>query len=447
MTVTDLHEKLVITGAQKATDEEHGADAEKLRSRGVPFWRKVLAACGPGLMVCLADTDGGGLITAAQSGAEWRYKLVGLQLALSPVLFCAQDLTLRIGLTRGMGLAAVLRHDVGPKAAWFVAIPLLLTCLGAVVSEMSMIMDVMQWWGVPCVVTNAVVSTTLLLLALTGSYEIPEKVGLAMGICQVLFFATMYIAGPNFHEVASDLQQFPIGERDFFSLATANIGAVIMPWMLAYQQSSMVQKGLSGTADSGGETMLLQRLDTAFGCVLTQGVMIAMLVSVAATVPDNSKVRHVGDLCGIFTSMLGSEFHAKLVLTFAIIGACMVAAIVVSMCAAWTIEEALGQQGQAAGSLRDVRGTIAKRPAFYSVFIGVLVFAFVGTIAMKDVIVKLNIYIEALNGLLMPPVIFALWHLACHNVPEHAQLGPCTKWSLFLVFFVCSAFCLISILS
>jgi Mn2+/Fe2+ NRAMP family transporter len=31
---------------------------------------------GPGLVVMLADTDAGSLITASQSGAQWGYRMV-----------------------------------------------------------------------------------------------------------------------------------------------------------------------------------------------------------------------------------------------------------------------------------------------------------------------------------------------------------------------------------
>ena len=36
----------------------------------------LLAVWGPGLIVMLADTDAGCLITAAQSGAQWGYAMV-----------------------------------------------------------------------------------------------------------------------------------------------------------------------------------------------------------------------------------------------------------------------------------------------------------------------------------------------------------------------------------
>ncbi|OZB72482.1 MAG: hypothetical protein B7X36_12105, partial [Thiomonas sp. 14-64-326] len=49
------------------------------------------AVAGPGLVVMLADTDAGSVITAAQSGAQWGYKLLALQLLLIPILYLVQE--------------------------------------------------------------------------------------------------------------------------------------------------------------------------------------------------------------------------------------------------------------------------------------------------------------------------------------------------------------------
>ena len=64
------------------------------------FWLSIL---GPGLVVMLADTDAGSLITAAQSGAVWGYRLLALQFILMPILYIAQELTIRLGIATGMG--------------------------------------------------------------------------------------------------------------------------------------------------------------------------------------------------------------------------------------------------------------------------------------------------------------------------------------------------------
>ena len=50
-------------------------------------WKGALAVFGPGLVVMLADTDVGSVITAAQSGVQWGYRLLLLQFVLVPILY------------------------------------------------------------------------------------------------------------------------------------------------------------------------------------------------------------------------------------------------------------------------------------------------------------------------------------------------------------------------
>merc|ERR1719436_1237213 len=69
-------------------------------------WRLV----GPGLLVCLADTDAGCLIVAAQSGYRWGYSLLLLQVVLIPILFAAQELTVRLGVYTQKGHTACIRQ-------------------------------------------------------------------------------------------------------------------------------------------------------------------------------------------------------------------------------------------------------------------------------------------------------------------------------------------------
>jgi len=66
-----------------------------------PPWRKIAWAIGPGIVVMLADTDTGNV--AAQAGVQWRYRLLPLVLGLVPMLYMAQELTVRLGIFTGRG--------------------------------------------------------------------------------------------------------------------------------------------------------------------------------------------------------------------------------------------------------------------------------------------------------------------------------------------------------
>ena len=98
---------------------------------------RLLIVVGPGLVVMLADTDAGSLITAAQSGAQWGYKLLPLQLALIPVLFIVQELTVRLGLVTGKGHGELILQRYGRGWAILSVSTLAAASLGALITEFA----------------------------------------------------------------------------------------------------------------------------------------------------------------------------------------------------------------------------------------------------------------------------------------------------------------------
>ena len=70
-----------------------------------------------------------------------------------------------------------------------------------------------------------------------------------------------------------------VANSRYFTLLTANVGAVIMPWMIFYQQEAVIDKGRRGLGPR--DALRSARLDTATGAVLTQAIMIAIVVASA----------------------------------------------------------------------------------------------------------------------------------------------------------------------
>ncbi len=95
------------------------------------------AIFGPGLVVMLADTDVGSIITAAQSGAQWGYRLLLLQLVLIPILFMVQELTVRLGLYTGRGHGELIQDTFGKFWAWVSVTGLAVAVFGALITELA----------------------------------------------------------------------------------------------------------------------------------------------------------------------------------------------------------------------------------------------------------------------------------------------------------------------
>ena len=111
-----------------------------------------------------------------------------------------------------------------------------------------------------------------------------------------------------------------------------------MPWMVFFQQSSVVEKKLKA-ADLGAE-----RLDTAIGAVITQVIMAAVLVATAATLGKSGggqALDTVQEISAAITPFLG-RIGGDLLFGLGICGAALVATIVVTLAAARTLGEVLG---------------------------------------------------------------------------------------------------------
>ena len=81
-------------------------------------------------MVMLADTDAGNVVTAAQAGSVWGFRLAPVLLLLIPVLILLQDLAVRIGIYRNCGFGDLIRENFGRPGA-YVAAAALIAATGA----------------------------------------------------------------------------------------------------------------------------------------------------------------------------------------------------------------------------------------------------------------------------------------------------------------------------
>ncbi len=363
-------------------------------------WRRFLVVAGPGIVVMLADTDAGSVITAAQSGAQWGYSLLLLQLVLIPILYIVQELTVRLGAVTGKGHAALIKQHFGIGWAWFSVATLIVTCLGALLTEFAGLAGVGNLMGVPAPATLALVVVAMLGMALMNGYAKVERIAIGVGAFELVFLLVAMLAHPGLAEMASGAASIPIADPKYLMLASANIGAVIMPWMVFFQQSSIVEKGLT-TRDLGSA-----KLDTAIGAVVTQLIMAAVLIATAATLGkagrDNA-LDTVEEIVGAITPFLGN-FAGKLLFCLGMIGASTVAAIVVTLTAARTLAEVLGSKHKLEDEPREA-------PWFYGFYALALIMCAV-VVASGVNLVSLSIGVQVMNALLLPIVLGFLFLLA-----------------------------------
>ena len=365
------------------------------------WWLKYLAVAGPGLIVAFADTEAGSVTIAATSGAQFGMKLVLLQLLLIVPLFVIQEMTVRLGTVSGRGHAALIRDRYGLGWAWVSLGTMLVTNFAALVTEFIGIAGAAMIFGIPPALLIVVAATLLIGVAFSGRYKRAEYFALALCLLELLFIPAALAAHPSLASIVHDgiFSSQPLGNREYLILVAGNIGAVIMPWMIFYQQSATVDKKLKV------DDMPLARADTAIGAVLTQLIMIAIIVTTAATLfVKHQQVEDAAHAALALAPLTGTHW-AGVAFGAGLLGAAMIGALVVSLATAW----AFGEAFRWPCSL-NFQCTQAKR--FYGLYAAMVV-ASAGVVLIPNLpLIKITVYVEAFNAFILPVVLAFLLVMA-----------------------------------
>jgi Mn2+/Fe2+ NRAMP family transporter len=247
-------------------------------------------------------------------------------------------------------------------------------------------------------------------MAFTGSYLSVERIAMAIGAFELVFIIVAWKANPGAGAVALEATSIPWRDSGYLYLVAANIGAVIMRWMVFYQQSAVIEKKLT-PAD-----LPAARWDTAIGAIVTQVVMAAVLIATATTLgntQERSPLETVQQIAQALTPFVG-ESTGRLLFALGMTGSALVATIVVTLTAARTLGEMLGVKHSLEHSPREA-------PWFYGMYTVLLVAGGV-LVAFGTDLVALSVGVQVMNALLLPIVLGFLYLLA-RRLPEPYRLS------------------------
>ncbi|HUO55393.1 MAG TPA: divalent metal cation transporter [Rhodoblastus sp.] len=359
-----------------------------------------LAGWGPGLLVMLADTDAGNVVTAAQAGAQWNFRLLPLVLALIPALYLVQELAARLGLFTGSGFGELVRARFGKRTALVALAGLALATFGTLITEFTGVAGIGDLYGVPRGVSLPIAGFALLAVAATGSYRKVERAALSLGLFECAFLVVAWKARPNPLLMVRDFVHAPLADRGFLFLAAAIVGSVFNPWMVFYQQAATARREID--PDEFGAV----RADTAAGATLTQALTGAVLVAAAAALYSTDAGRSlasIGEVGEALTAALGRD-SALLVFSLGVLGASFAAAIVASLALSWGVAEVF------ASGRHDHAGQFDSRR--FMLIYGASVGAAAALVGYSGDLVWLNIATQVGNALLFPLVVGLLIALA-----------------------------------
>jgi Mn2+/Fe2+ NRAMP family transporter len=234
---------------------------------------------GPGVLVMLGENDGPSMLTYAATGAKFG---VGFFLPFVVLTFVmaivVQEMTVRLGAATHRGHAELIFDRFGPFWGWFSMLDLGIGNFLTLITEFIAIRAGLGFFGVP---PWAAILTALVVLyaaLMSHRYWTWERLTLAAAVFNLIFIPVALITHPAWHSVGHAFltwQPVPGFNKDTLLLVLADIGATVTPWMLFFQQSATVDKGMT-TKD-----IHFGRIDTVLGAVLASAAAVATILCTA----------------------------------------------------------------------------------------------------------------------------------------------------------------------
>ncbi len=353
----------------------------------------VLRVLGPAWIVMIADVDAASVITAAQAGTSFGYAMLLPLALLIPVLYLLQEMTSRLAIATGRGHAELIRERYGMRWGVVAVGSMVAIDLVAYVAEFAGIVLGASIVGVPApvAVLGALVLHTGVVL--TGSYLRFERLVLVLSLGLFAFVALAVAARPDPAAALAGLSpsaQFGNGS-DYLQLVVATIGAVVMPWMLFYQQTATVDKGL------GRGDLRAARFETMVGAVASQVLMAAVVVAAAAAVAAGAQASISAGGLVLPVGLAGLAVGGGAVLiAMGMVGAGLLAAIIISLSSAWAWAELFRWP-------RSLNLSPRRAPLFYALYLlEILPAAAVALLASDLVAVVVNAMVLNVLALAVP---------------------------------------------
>jgi Mn2+/Fe2+ NRAMP family transporter len=375
-----------------------------------------LAILGPGIITANVDNDAGGITTYSLAAANYGYAILWMMIPTTIALVVVQEMCARMGAVTGKGLADLIRESFGVKVTFYVMIALLLTNMGNSVSEFAGIAASLEIFGINKYISVPVCAVLVWLLIVKGSYKLVEKVFLVACLVYIAYPIAAFMAGPDW-DVVFKATVTPTFKSDSAYLMTliGIIGTTIAPWMQFYQQSAVVEKGITA------EQYNFTRLDVIIGCILAIMVAFFMMVACASTIHLHGlKIETAADAAIALKPLVGS--YASSLFAFGLFNASLFGACILPLSTAFYICEGMGWES-------GVDKDFEQAPQFFWLFTIIIIIS-AGLILIPNApLITIMFISQVVNGAVLPFVLMFMIKL----INDKNLMGDYTNGPVFNV--------------
>lgn len=404
-------------------------------------WYSVFKKAGPGLVTGASDDDPSGLTTYAQAGAQFGFRYLWTSLWSLPLMIAVQEMSARIGMVTGVGMAKALLTKFPRWLVTFLVVLVVFSntvTIGADIAGMSEALQLII--PLPFQVIAVVLTLTTVLLEIYLPYSVYAKVLKWMTISLFSYIFAAIVVKMDWSQIAWHTLVPTIHPRDvnFWYLLVALLGTTISPYLMFWQTSQEVEEEIAEGRNSiqsrrGANTAELHtmREDTVLGMSFSNLIMFfVMAVTASVLFGQGLEVHSMADAATSLRPFAGPM--AEFLFAIGVFGTGMLAIPVLAGSASYALSEVLHLKEGLYRKWYQARG-------FYTI-IAVSTLIGLGMNFLGINTVDFLVWAAAINGFVSPVLIAAILLLANSKklMGQHvnkfwSNLGACLALIFFLV--------------
>ncbi len=390
-----------------------------------------LALLGPGLVSAIAGDDAGGIGTYSVVGAKYGYELLWALVIVIIALAIVQEMTARLAVTTGKGLADLIREEFGVRTTAFAMLALFIANSAVTISNFVGIAAASELFGVNRYFSVPLAAIAVWYIIARGNYKVAEKIFLALSAVLVVYIFAAFLAQPDWNAVARGTFIPTIrADRDFILLVIAVIGTTISPYMQFTLSAATLDKGTKP------EEYRFVVWETVIGVLLSGAFAYFIVIATGATLHVNgiTQIESAEQAARALEPIAGPL--AEALFGIGLLGASFLAASILPLSTTYAICEAFGWE-------RGVNQERADAPIFYGIYTALIVIGAIVALIPGLPLFQIFVYVYLLNGILLPVLLILMLRLAnkkrlmgAHvNSPFANALG----WGITIVLIVLTA--------
>jgi Mn2+/Fe2+ NRAMP family transporter len=358
----------------------------------------LLSVVGPGIITANVDNDAGGITTYSVAGASFGNTLLWMLPLVAVALIIVQEMSARLGVATGKGLADLIRESLGVRATAVIIAIVVVANLANTVSEFAGVAASMEIFDVSKYIAVPLAGIAVWLLIVKANYKVVERVFLIASAIYLAYIASGFMAQPDWGAVAKDFvtPHFPL-QLGYVTIFVTAIGTTIAPWMQFYQQASIVDKGIK-PADYAYE-----RIDVVVGSIFAVVVAGFIIIACSSTIHAAGKeIQSAKDAALALEPLAGK--YASVLFALGLLNASVFSAAILPLSTAYVVCEAFGWES-------GVDRSFSQAPIFFGTYTALIVLG-AGIILLPiPSLVQAMMASQTLNGVVLPIILIVMLRL------------------------------------